>query len=1084
MSTARTKKTFSQYKEPTLPLGDILLFQKESYDEFLNKNLKELFDEFFPISDSNERFLIEFISCKLEEPRLTPQEAKEKFSSYTVPLRVTLRLKNSITGKSKEEEILFADIPVMTPQKSFVINGIERTIVSQLVRAQGVRFFEESRGKTGRTFGAQIIPQKGRGIWVSFESDINGRIFVKLDQSTRKIPVTTFIRVFGPETNEEVLKLFADDEETLAAIKATFSVDESNTMDEVWTSFYRAIRSGGAVTPERAKQTIQSRFSPEWYDISELGRVNFNKRFGLPIDKEALKNRILTIDDITLITKEIVRLNNTPDAIGDDIDHLGSRRVRSVGELVFEYARMGFVRMRKNARDKMLTMDPKLLEIPTNVLNLRTFQSTVHGFFNSNQLSQQLKQQNMLCKLEHLRTVSALGVGGVAREHASVSVRDVHQTHYGRICPIHSPDGANVGLVLHLALYARINKYGLLECPYVKIVNGKITDEIEYFTASEEEKYRIASATVQADSGGKITNDFLLARYRGQYIRVSPNDIDYIDVATGQIFSIASALVPFAANTIPVRASYGTRMQIQAIPCLRPEVPLIATGYEKEFAKSSGQVIVADEAGEVIESDAKHISVKTKDGVKKHNLEVFTLAGSAYTFANHQRPVVSPGDTVKKGDVLADTVSTSDGQIAVGKNLRVAFLPYEGGTFEDSIIISERLIRDDVFTSVQVKEHKTEIRETKLGPDIMTADIPNVSELKLRNLDADGIARVGSEVGSGDILVGKLTPRGEIQISAEERLLQSIFGEKAKDMRDTSKVLPSGEKGKVVSVRVCSRENGYSVDPGVIKQIHMIVADLRRIQVGDKLANRYGNKGVISRTAPIEDMPFTKDGESVDIVLSTLGVPSRKNLGQILETHLGLAAHTLGYQAIIPPMTSVTEKEVQEELKKAGYSEDGQIELYDGKTGEQFASNVSVGWMYVMKLEHMVQDKFHARSTGRYSLITQQPPGGRARFGGNKMGEMEVWALLGHGAAYTLREMLTIKSDDMQGRNQAYSAIIRNEPVTQIGTPATFNVLLYYLRGLGLNVELQSSSDGLGMREGEGGFSTKRKTQRKQPSIG
>ena len=1028
-------------------------FQKESYDTFLKEDLPGLFDEFFPIIDSNERFSINFLSSKLEEPRMTVQEAKDKFISYTAPFRVMLALENKVVGTTKEEELLFGDIPIMTPQYSFIINGIERTVVSQLVRAQGARFFAEMRGRV-RTFGAQVIPQKGRGLWIAFESDANGRIFVRVDQGNRKMPVTLFLRAFGPETKEAVFRLFEDDPRTLECVKKTFAVDDANIMDDVWTSFYKILRASGGVSAERAKQMVQTRFSPEWYDMSELGRVSFNKRFGLPTDAEAIKNRILTLEDIVLIVKEIVRLNHTPDAIGDDIDHLGLRRVRSVGELVYEYARTGFVRMRKNTRDKMLTTDPKMFELPTNVLYMRTFQSTIHGFFNTNQLSQPLKQQNILTNLEHLRTISALGTGGVSREHAGISIRDIHQTHYGRICPLHSPDGANIGLILHLTLYARINKYGLLECPYFKVVNGKITDEVAYFTASEEEQYRIAGAHVTVNDKNEIMQDIVLVRDQGQYARVSPQEVDYVDVATGQILSISSVLIPFVQNTLPMRAATGTRMQLQAIPCLRPEAPLVSTGYGKEFARASGRLVLADEGGEVVEADANHISIKTNKEIKRHDLEVFTLAGSAYTFANHQRSVVSPGDTVKKGDVIADTASTTNGQIAFGKNLRVAFLPYDGGTFEDSIIISERLVRDDVLTSTQVKEHVVEARQTKLGPDVMTADIPNVSDQKLRNLDAEGVVRVGSEVLPGDILVGKLTPRGEIQLSAEERLLQSIFGDKAKDMRDTSKTLPPGEKGKVVSVSIRNRESGYGVDVGVLNQIRIVIADLRRIQVGDKLANRYGNKGVVSRVAPIEDMPFTKDGEMVDVIFSSLGVPSRKNLGQILEMHLGLAAHALNYQAIVPPMTSVTEGEVQEELQKAGFPNTGCVELFDGKTGDRFAGDVAIGWMYVMKLEHMVQDKVHARSTGRYSLITQQPPGGRARFGGNRLGEMEVWALLGHGAAYILREMLTIKSDDMHGRNIAYKAIIHNEPIVQTGIPATFNVLLYHLRGLGLDVTM------------------------------
>ena len=1067
MDTDRPKKTFSQYKKPTFPLTDILAFQQESYDMFLKDGLKSLFDEFFPISDSNERFSISFVSHRLEEPQLTHQKAKEAFTTYAAPLRVVMRLNNTVTKRVVEEEVLLSNIPMMTPQRSFIINGVERTIVSQLIRSQGIRFFKETKRKTRSTFGAQVVPQKGKGIWLVFESDVAGNVSVRVDQSARRIPVTTFIRAFGPEKRDEVLALFDDDPAARRVMEQTFAEDSANTMDEVWLSFYKVLRSGSVVRPDRAKEMVLSRFSPEWYNISEIGRINFNKRFGLPITEKTKKNLVLTLEDIVVIVKEIVRLNNAPDAVGDDIDHLGFRRIRSVGELVYEHARTGFIRVRKNVRDKMLTQDPKLLELPTNVLNLRTFQSTIHGFFNTDQLSQTLKQQNILDQLEHLRTISALGVGGVTREHANVSVRDVHRTHYGRICPINTPERGNIGLVLHLALYTRINEYGLLECPYNVVADGKVTNDIVYMTATEEERHRIAGADVMTDENGRILQETVLVRHSGQYDRVGPDEVDYADAATGQILSIASALVPFSNNTIPYRSATGTRMQQQAIPCLRPEKPLISTGYEEEFARSSGRLALAEEDGEIVSVDAKHVAVKAKGGaVRRHDLELFKLAGSAYTFANHQRPSVSPGDRVKKGDVLADVSSTVDGGIAVGKNLRVAFLPYDS-TFNDAIIISERLVHDDVLTSVQVKEHVVDVRETKLGPDVMTADIPNVPERKLRNLGLDGVVRVGSEVVPGDILVGKLTPRGEMQMSAEEHLLLSIFGDKAKDMRDTSKTLPPGERGKVVSVQVRDRESDHMIDMGVLKQVHVIVADLRRIQVGDKLANRYGNKGVISRIAPIEDMPFTSDGEPIDIVLSSLGVPSRKNIGQILEMHLGLAAHALGYRAVVPPMTSITEDELRKELTTAGYPESGQVDLHDGKTGEKFAGDVSVGWVYTLKLEHMVQDKVHARSTGRYSLVTQQPPGGRSRFGGGRLGEMEVWALLGHGAAHTLREMLTIKSDDMHGRNMAYNAIIRKKPIMQSGTPAAFNVLLYYLRGLGLNITLESADGADGDRRDE-----------------
>ena len=1049
----REKKFFSQYRETNFQVEGLFEFQKKSYDDFLNIYLKKLFQEFFPIDDANDRFKIKFISSKLEEPRITPLEAREKRTTYAAPFKVTFELENKVTKKVKKEEVTLGNIPVMTPQSTFVINGIERTIVAQLVQASGVRFNSEIIGKGITAFGAKVLPQKGKGVWVVFESDSQGRIFVRVDTGTKKIPVSTFIRAFGPQTQAEVLRLFEDDPKAQEVVKKTFASDDAHIMDDVWTSFYKVVRSGNVISPEKAREFVLSKFAPEWYDLGEMGRVNFNHRFGLPTDDEARKVRHLTLDDIVLIIKEIVRLNNTPGEIGDDIDSLGNRRVRTVGELVYEHTRIGFSRMKKNAKDRMLTIDPKMLEIPTNVLSLRTFQSTVHGFFNVNQLSQPLKQQNILTDVEHLRTISALGVGGLTKERANVAVRNVHYTHYGRLCPIHSPEGPNIGLVLHLALFSKINEFGLLECPYYKVENGRITDQVEYLTSDDELKYHICDAVVETD-GDKIVEDQILVRHQGQNTRVDAKNVDYIDYSTGQIFSVGSSLVPFALNTMPVRTATGTRMQGQAIPCLNPEKPLVSTGTEGLVARASGRMIVAEEDGEVTEVDAKHITIKTSKGAKKYNLETFKLAGSAYSFANHQRPSVDLGQKVKKGDVLADVSSTVDGELAIGKNLRVAFLPYEGLVFEDAIVVSERLVRDDIFTSTQVKEYTVEIRDTKLGPDVMTSDIPNVSEQKLRNLDTEGVVRVGSEVGPGDILVGKLTPRGETQLSPEERLLQSIFGDKAQDMRDTSKVVPAGEHGKVVSIQIRSRDEGDQVNVGVIKEIRIVVAELRRVCVGDKLSNRYGNKGVISRISLIEDMPFTADGEPVDIILSSLGVISRKNLGQILETHLGLAAHKLNYQAVIPPMTSISEVELKDELEKAGYDESGRLELFDGKTGEKFDKNVAVGWIYTMKLEHMVQDKIHARSTGKYALVTQQPPGGRSRFGANRLGEMEVWALLGHGAAYTLREMLTIKSDDLQGRNAAYNSIIHNEPIHQSGTPAAFNVLLYYLRGLGLNMNL------------------------------
>ncbi len=1047
-TSSRPKKTFKGYRDSLIPLGDLLDFQRRSYDHFLNDSLGKLFQEFFPINDHNHsKFSINFVSYKIDNPKHTPEESKRKLIDYSAPLKVTLELENKITKKKKIEEVNFGEVPIMTEQSSFIINGVEKVVISQLIKSSGI-FFQKAKGQT-QVFGAKIVPTRSKGVWIEFESDSSQRIFVKIDQR-KKFPVTMLLRAFGLETKESVLSKFSDGKEK-DVIKSIFAVDDTNIMDDVYNGIYKNIRSGEPASAKAAKEVIDKIFSEDRLDISEIGRKRFNRRMGLT--DNGIKTRTITLDDVIFIVKEIIRLNNSPDAKPDDIDHLSTRRVRLVGEL-FEskIRRKGLSNMKRNTQDRMSTTDPTKADSPSDIINQRLFQATVREFFNVNQLSQLLKQANILDEIEHFRTITALGEGGVKREHAGFDVRDIHPSHYGRICPIHTPEGQNIGLVLHLSSFARINDEGIIEAPYAVVKNSKITDEIKYLTADEEDDFIITHAAVELD-GSSIKNDFIYARKNGNFSRVKKEDVNLIDIATGQPFSIATSLVPFLHHNIAVRTSYGSTMQRQALPLLNPEEPFVATGYEELVARATGRVLVSENEGEVIEVDANHITLKTRKGEVSNIVKNLNNTSSIKS-SLIQRPIVSLGDKVEKGDVLADCASTNNGQVSLGKNLRIAYLCYNGMNFEDAIVISRRLVQDDTLTSIYTYSHMINVRDTKLGPEATTSDIANVSEHRLRNLDQEGVIRVGSDVYPGDILVGKVMPRGESQLSAEERLLQSIFGDKAKDMKDTSYRLPPGKKGRVIDVQILDRAQGYALEPDVIKQIRITVAELRKIREGDKLANRYGNKGVISKILPEEDMPYTEGGEPVDIVLTPLGVVARNNIGQILETHLGLAANTLNYQVIVPPVTSVTEDELKDELKKAGYDESGKVDLYDGRTGEKFRNKVTVGYSYIMKLNHMVEDKVHARSIGKYALITQQPLGGRSLGGGQRLGEMEVWALLGHGAAYTLREMLTIKSDDIQGRSSAYGSIIKGEPITQTNTPAAFNALMYYLRGLSLDVSL------------------------------
>ena len=1061
MSVKKIKelKTFASYSESPLKVEGLLGFQRKSYEEFLEKGLQSLFMEFFPIVDnSGVKFTINYISYKIEEPKMTPEEARCRLIDYSAQLKVNLELVNSsgpVTTR-QIEEVIFGEVPIMTEQNSFIINGKERTVISQLVRSDGVRFCSEKKPRGQRSFVAEIKPKKGYGAWVVFETDSAGRLYVRFDQSSRKVPATTFIRLFGPKTKEDVLKLFSDDEKTAKVIEKTMGVDNAETMDDVLVAMYKVFRSGDPSSPQKAKELIDSKFSKDTYDISVIGRINLNRRSKRPTTGAAISNRSLQLEDLVFMIKEMTRLTNDFETNGDDIDNLAVRRVRPVGELFAEHLRNGFVRMCKNSRDRMMTTQGDQLKTPTNILNLRIFNTTMQSFFSTNQLSQTLKQKNVLDEMEHLRTLSALGGGGLTREHAGVAVRNVHRSHYGRICPVHTPEGQTVGLVLHFAMYAQINEHGLLEVPYIKIENGKLTDEMIYLTADAEESLKITHNGSIDPKTNEIKDDEVIARYKGDTIMAKKEELDAIDISTAQIFSIATALIPFVCHNIVARALFGSTMQRQAIACANPEAPLVSTGYEAPLVRATGRVILAKGSGTVTYVDAKRITITGKDGETTYHLKTFNLTNEPY-FPMHQRPNISLGQKVKKNDVIADVASSDDGQLALGKNVRVAYCCYEGLNYEDSIIVSQRIVERDVFTSIEVEELPVNIRETKLGNEVMTADIPNVSEHRLRNLDASGVVRVGSDVSPGDVLVGKLTPKGESQPSPEERLLQSIFGEKAKDVKETSLKVPQGKKGRVINVEIRDRGDQYSLEAGVIQQVRITIAEIRTIQEGDKLANRHGNKGIISRVLPVEDMPFTSDGEPIDVIITPIGVPSRQNFGQIMELHLGLAAHTLGYQAVIPPLTSITEEELKKELVAAGYPESGKVELHNGKTGDKMEADVAIGYMYVMKLSHMVEDKIHARSVGAYSLIPQQPLGGRARGGGQRLGEMEVWALLGHGAAYTLRELLTIKSDDIFGRSSAYSSIIKGRPIQHNNTPAAFNVLLHFLRGLAVDVRLEES---------------------------
>ncbi|MDP3996326.1 MAG: DNA-directed RNA polymerase subunit beta [bacterium] len=1048
------QKFFGKFKKPLSELPNLVEPQIKSYQWLISKGVREVFDEFSSIKDySEKKFELNFVDFSISEPKYDEHHAKQNKLSYEASLKAVVRLKNKIMDSVKEQEIFLADIPIMTGHGTFVISGIERVVVPQLARSFGV-FFTAQEIRGGKYFGAKVIPS--RGAWIEIETEPDGAIFVRIDRK-RKFPLTSLLYVLGAKSKEAIYDLFKDDEFAKKHLDATFAKEPAESVDEAFLEIHKRLRDGEIGSVENAREFLNSIFSEERYDIHKVGRFRFNKRFGFPLTEKEVNRKTISLSDIKTTIAHVIKLNNTPEASEDDIDHLGSRRVRFVGEMLQQKIRVGLTQIRRNIQDRMSTVETDVT-LPINFISPKPLQARIKEFFTTNQLSQFMAQENVLAEMEHLRTLSALGPGGLTRERAGFEVRDVHPSHYGRLCPIHTPEGPNIGLILRLATHATVNGFGMIETPYAKVKDGLITKEILYLNALEEENYKIAHAAVDFNEKGEILEENVEVRINGKPGIVNKKEVDFIDVSTNQAFSIATSMIPFLNHDDANRALMGSNMQKQATPSIIPEAPVVSTGIERKAAEDSGRIILSEEEGTVTYVDAKLIKVKSVKGKEKsYPLVTFSRTNGFTSF--HQRPVVSLGAKVKRGELLADTSSSVGGQMALGQNILVAFMSWSGANYEDAIIVSERLVRESKFTSIHIEEFTINVRDTKLGPEVTTHDIPNVGEAKLKNLDEDGIVRIGAEVRPGDILVGKITPKGETQLTPEERLLRSLFGEKARDVKDTSKRMENGKRGRIIGVKIFSREKGDKLESGIIKRIHIEVGELRAVSVGDKLAGRHGNKGVISKILPIEDMPHMADGTPVDIILTPLGVPSRMNLGQILELHLGLAAHTLNYQAVVPPFAGASDKEIKDELEKAGFSRDGKMRLYDGRTGVPFDQEVAVGYMYIMKLHHMVEDKIHMRSIGPYSLITQQPLGGKAQGGGQRFGEMEVWALLGHGAAYTLREMLTIKSDDIQGRAAAFDSIVKGERIGESNVPASFNVMLNNLRGLGLDVELQG--DGL-----------------------
>ena len=1046
--TTSSERVYFTSGDNALPLPNLIAHQKDSWRWFVEEGLSEIFSEVNPIDDyTSQKLSLKFGKYYFGEPKNTDQFAKENNLTFEAPLHATVELTNKTTGVVEEQEIYLGEYPWMTDRGTFVINGTERVVVSQLIRSAGVFFTAET--VAGRNYyGAKIIP--GRGAWMEFETASNGTIYVKIDRR-RKIPATTLLRALGYPKTSEIKELFADiDTGDVKYIDETLDKDTSRGANEALIEVYRRLRPGDLATVDNARQMIERMFFDfKRFDYSRVGRYKLNQRLGLDVANTA-ENRTLQMSDLVAILREVIRLNNTQEP-ADDIDALSNRRVRLVGELIARQFRVGMLRMQRNAMDRMSVADLESVS-PSQLINARPIVAAVREFFTSSQLSQLLDEVNPLSELSHKRRLSSTGPGGLTRERAGFEVRDAHPTHYGRICSVETPEGANIGLVLNLAAYARVNEYGFIETPYLRVKDGKVTDELVYLDASQEIGEVIADAGEALNEDGTFRDERVNARSNMQPSQVDASQVTYMDAAHRQILGSTAALVPFIEKTRVDRALTGSNMQRQAVPLLCPESATVGTGIEKAVAENSGHLIQASADGEVVRADADEVHVKYADGVKIYALKHFVKNNDDRCY--NQKVRVERGDKVKKGDILIEGASIAGGEIALGKNLLVAFMPWGGYNMEDAIIMSRRLVEDDRLTSINIKDYTVEVRETKLGPEIVTRDIPNVSEESLRHLDENGIVQIGSEVKAGDVLVGKITPKGEQELSSEERLLRAIFGEKAKDVRDTSQRMNNAGGGKVVGVKIFSRENGHELKAGVLMQIQIFVAQLRKIGVGDKMAGRFGNKGVVAKVLPVEDMPFLEDGTPVDVILNPLGVPSRMNLGQLFETHLGMAARALGYRVATPSFNGVPSEKISDELEKAGLARDGKSQLFDGRTGEPFEERTTVGVMHMIKLHHMVSDKIHARSTGPYTMVTQQPLGGKAQNGGQRFGEMEVWALEAYGAAATLQEMLTIKSDDVYGRAKAYESIIKDEPIVGPKLPESFNVLVKELQGLGLRVDL------------------------------
>jgi DNA-directed RNA polymerase subunit beta len=1113
------------------PMPSLIQVQLDSFDWFKREGLKDLFAEISPIEDfTGKNLKLEFLfdddKDPFEAPKYTEDQCRERDATYAAPLYVKARLTYKETGEIQEKEVFMGDFPLMTKEGTFIINGAERVVVSQLVRSPGVYFTADADPTTGRPlFAAKLIPN--RGAWLEFETSNRDILSVKIDRK-RKIPITTLLRAMAAigdrdpgktsttpdmRTDEGILKAFEmvdDAGNTFVSrfVTTTLEKDGVKSPEDALLEVYRKLRPGDPATIDNARQLVNNLFyAPRRYDLGSVGRYKLNRKLDLAIPQTI---RTLTQDDVVAILRRMVELNEGRGK-KDDIDHLGNRRVRSVGELIQQQFRVGLLRMERVIKERMAIVQDPSQASPNQLINIRPVVAAMKEFFGGSQLSQFMDQTNPLAEIGHKRRLSALGPGGLSRERAGFDVRDVHHSHYGRICPIETPEGPNIGLIGNMATYAQINSYGFIETPYRKVLhsievdnpeligqslarevvdkkgavvaprgtkideklvatlkkhadNGKVsiepwvTMEVDYLTADEEEKFVIAQANAPLSDDGHFLSNRVLARYNGNFVQEPSSRVDYMDISPRQTVSVPAALIPFLEHDDVNRALMGANMQRQAVPLLRPQSPIVGTGIERQVAVDSGQVVVSPADGEVTSVTARQITVVDDDGVE-HEMRLRKFVRSNQGTCINQRPIVNKGDRVAKGQPLADSSSTENGELALGQNILVAFMTWEGGNFEDAILISERVVREDLFTSIHIEKHEVEARDTKLGPEEITRDIPNVGEEGLRHLDERGIIHIGAEVGPGDILVGKITPKGETELTAEEKLLRAIFGEKAREVKDTSLRVPHGERGKVVEVKVFSRENNDELPPGVNHLVRVAIAQKRKIGAGDKMAGRHGNKGVISRVLPIEDMPFLPDGTPVDIILNPLGVPHRMNIGQIMETHLGWAAYELGMKVASPVFDGAPEEKIEDLLERAHLPRGGKITLYDGRTGEAFDSPVTVGYIYMLKLAHLVEDKVHARSTGPYSLITQQPLGGKAQFGGQRFGEMEVWALEAYGAANILQEILTVKSDDVTGRVKTYEAIVKGDPIVEPGVPESFKVLVKELQSLGINVEVLNEDE-------------------------